>query len=246
MKGPFISSDLKITGMKILFLATLSLYAATLCGQATGNGVSSSTTRRMETYSWMARPDENEDLSVQKLFMDQKWMPGHVRFSSGRADMYVPLIFDDYNNMLYYRQGQVIMEFVDSVHQFSLRVPYLKDSATLLFRNHYPAIQANTKETFYEVLVDGKIQLLKCRAKTVQLFRENDLPEERRDELKKLYFIFLPDGSLHLAPLDMDRLKQELPAYAAQMEEVRKKHHIRLKNEEKLADLIVHLNNALQ
>lgn len=232
--------------MKILLVATFSLYSAALCGQATGNGVNSSTTRRMETYSWMARPDENEDLSVQKLFMDQKWMPGHVRFRSGRADMFVPLIFDDYNNMLYYRQGQVIMEFVDTVNQFSLRIPYLKDSATLLFRNQYPAMQTNSKETFYEVLVDGKVQLLKCRAKSVQLFRENDLPEEKRNELKQLYFIYLPEGSLHLAPLDMDRLKQELPAYAERLEEIKKKHHIRLKNEEKLADLIVHLNNMLQ
>ncbi len=230
--------------MKILFLAILLACNLILAAQASSSGMNG-TQRRMEVYSWAERPEENATYDLQKMFIEQQWMPGVVSFKSGRPAMSVPVILDLHNNTLYYLQGAVIMEFVDTVSQFLIRVPSKKDSILMKFKSQLPAIQANGIETFYEVLVDGKIKLLKCRAKTIHLFKDKSLPEEKREDMKQLYFAELPDNKIVLLPMDADAIKEKLPEYSTAITEILKHDHIKLKSENKLAELFVHLNNSL-
>ena len=225
--------------MKILFLALLLTCNLILYAQQTSAGMNG-TQRRMEVYSWAERPEEKVEYDLQKMFLDQQWMPGIVSFKSGRPAMAVPLILDLHNNTLYYLQGAVIMEFVDTVSQFLIRVPSKKDSILMKFKCQLPAIQTNNSETFYEVLVDGDIKLLKCRAKSILLFKDKNLPEE----IKQLYFAELPGNKLVMIPMDADGIKEKLPDYNTEITAILKKEHIKLKNENKLAELFVHLNNT--
>ncbi|MBI3139668.1 MAG: hypothetical protein HYZ15_13910 [Sphingobacteriales bacterium] len=234
--------------MKFIFLSAFMALGNLVFAQASGTGIGGGGTvqKRMEVYSWAERPEEERVSDVQQLFLEQQWMPGLVEFRSGRPDMQVPLIFDIHNNTLYYLQGKIIMEFVDTVSSFFLTVPHKSDSLTLLYRSGFTAFQANTTETFYQVLVDGKVQLLKCRAKSILLIRDKDLPEEKRTELKELYFACLPGNKLQMLPLNAERIKASMPEYAAKIATILKKEHIKLKNEAKLTELFVHLNNELQ
>jgi hypothetical protein len=95
------------------------------------------------------------------------------------------------------------------------------------------------------VLVEGKIKLLKCRAKSILLFKDKDMPEEKRDAIHQLYFAELPDNKLVMIPMDADAIKEKLPEYSTTIGEILKKEHIRLKNENKLAELFVNLNNRI-
>lgn len=231
--------------MKILFLATLLACTQLLFAQASSSGMNG-TQRRMEVYSWADRPEENAtNYDLQKMFIEQQWMPGIVSFKSGRPAMSVPVILDLHNNTLYYLQGAVIMEFVDTVSQFLIHVPSKKDSILMKFKTQLPAIQANGPETIYEVLVDGKVKLLKCRAKTIHLFKDKSIPEEKREDVKQLYFAELPGNKLVVIPMDADAIKERLPEYSTAIGEILKKEHIKLKSENKLAELFVNLNNNL-
>ena len=231
--------------MKFILLSAFLAMNALVFAQATGSGIGGSSTvqRRMETYSWAERPEEEKKLNLQQLFMDQQWMPGIVSFKSGRSAMAVPLIFDLHNNTLYYRQGQVIMEFVDTVSQFMILVPSGKDSIFMKFKSQLPSIQANSTETFYEVLVDGNIKLLKCKAKTIALFKDKAITEDKKGGVKQLYFAELPGNKLVLIPMDADGIKEKMPEYSTKIAEILKSEHIKLKSENKLAELFVSLNN---
>ena len=229
--------------MKILFSAILLACTFTLSAQTSSSGMNG-TQRRMEVYSWAERPEEVANYDLQKMFIEQQWMPGIVSFKSGRPAMSVPVILDLHNNTLYYLQGAVIMEFVDTVDQFLIRVPSKKDSILMKFKTRLPAIQANGPETIYEVLVDGNIKLLKCRAKSIHLFKDKTLPEEKREDVKQLYFAELPGNKLVLIPMDADGIKEKLPEYSTTITEIMKKEHIKLKSENKLAEVFVNLNNV--
>jgi hypothetical protein len=231
--------------MKILFLGLLLSCNIVLSAQASSSGLNG-TQRRMEVYSWAERPEEDVNFDLQKMFLEQQWLPGIVSFKGGRPAMSVPLIIDLHNNALYYLQGSVIMEFVDTVSQFMIRVPSKKDSILMKFKCQLPAIQSNNAETFYEVLVDGKIKLLKCKAKTITLFKDNTIPEEKRQELKQLYFAELPGNKLVVLPDDAEGIKERLPEYSTKIADVLKSGHIKLKNENKLAELFVGLNNLIR
>lgn len=230
--------------MKNLLITLLLIsMAGNLLAQTLANGVNDYRPPSQNMLAYKNLPAVLEDVDIQKMFIDQEWMPGVVKFKSNRPDMQVPLIFDIYSNMLYYRQGSVIMEFVDSVSQFSIKIPYKNDSSIFTFASSYPAIQSNSPATFYQVVVPGKIQLLKCRAKSIYLFKEPSLVEGRKKEPKALYFAYLPGEEMVLLRNDEDELIKRMPAYATSIQKIIKEHHIKLKNEEKLAELFTYLNN---
>lgn len=226
---------------KILIL--LLLLSGNLLSNAQANGINDYRPPSQNMMVYKTLPRSIEELDIQKMFIDQEWMPGVVKFKSNRPDMQVPIIFDIYSNILYYRQGSVIMEFVDSVSQFSMQIPFENDSATLIFKRFYPAFQSNSPETFYQVLVPGKIQLLKCRAKSIYLFKEPALADNRKKEPKALYFAYLPGDKMVLLRKDEDELITRMPDYAASIKKIIKEYHIKLKNEEKLVALFTHLND---
>ncbi len=142
--------------MKILFFVLLMACNLALAAQQTSAGMNG-TQRRMEVYSWAERPEENAVFDLQKMFQDQQWMPGVVSFKSGRPAMSVPIILDLHNNTLYYLQGAVIMEFVDTISQFLILVPSKKDSILMKFKCLLPTIQANLPDRPWPHRVGGGV-----------------------------------------------------------------------------------------
>jgi len=201
--------------------------------------------QRMEVYSWSQRPDE-DGTDLQKKFIKQEWVQANVKFRSSRPDMQVPLIFDVHNDMTYYLQNNVIMEFVDSVAEFSVKVPYKKDSIDIKHKRFYPAIQANTSATFYQVLVEGKIELLKCRSKSILLFKNPDMPEERKKDPEFLYFASMPGGKIVQIETDAAVILKNMQEYDWVIREVMKREKLKPKDEDKLVELFVLLHNEMQ
>ena len=178
---------------------------------------------------------------VQRLFIKQQWTPGVVVLQNNSMPRPLPLLFDVYSNQLYYQQGGVAMEFLDPVRQFSMRLLHKNDSVDLLFRRGYPPVQKNTETTFYEVLADGAYQLLRCRAKTIYLHKEN-IPEEDRTYNKELLYAYAPGGKLVPIKKDAESLKKALPEKAAAIEQLVATHRLRLKQEADLVRLFELLN----
>lgn len=227
-----------------ILLVDSSISSAQLAG--TGLGASSTTTGRMDVYSWAARPDE-DGTDLQKRFLKQEWTNGIVKFKSGRADMQVPLLFDVFDNTLYYLQDSVVMEFVDSVSEVMFITYFNKDTVHMLYRRFYPAIQSNTRATFYRVLVEAGIQLLKCNAKSILLFKDPEKPEQHReDPPDHLYFASLPDGKIVQIAPRMENLLKQLPQYSSTINTILQKEKIKVKDEQRLIQFFIHLNNYLQ
>lgn len=239
----------KIFGMNYKLTGTIALILSfNLCiAQLVGTGIGANqTVRRMEVYSWATRPDD-DGTDLQKKFIKQEWTDGIVKFRSGRPDMHVPLLFDVFDNTLYYLQDSVIMEFVDSVLQVTFLAKFNQDTVQMLFRRFYPSIQANTPATFYRVLVDGSIHLLRCDAKTTLLFKDPETPEARKkDPTRSLYFACLPNGKLVQIAPDTDKLLKAIPGYNTLIIEILKRERLKPKDENRMVQLFVHLNNELQ
>lgn len=195
---------------------------------------------RMMVYNSM--PPVYEKVDLQKMYMDQVWLAATVYFESGRANMEVPVIFDIDNNKLYFLQDENIMEFVDIVSGFSVLVPGKKDSTTWVFQRLYPSYQSNTNETYYQVLTDGKIQLLKCKARSIQQIKDPDLREDKKKTSEELYFAALPGDKIVLLAFDEDIVLKRMPEYAVSIKKIIKEEKIKLKSEEKMIELFKSLN----
>jgi hypothetical protein len=197
-------------------------------------------TPRMIAYGQLPEPEKTE--TVQAKFIAQKWSQGNVKLKTGAQLANLPLIFDVYSNKLYFMQDNQIMEFVEPVTEFKMNLIVKNDSTVVVYRSAYPLIQKNTEETFYEVLVDGTFQLLKCKAKTIHLYKDEDVPEERRDYSKELFYAFVPGGKLVLIKKDADAILEALPDHAPAIRNILQDKKIRVKNESGLKELFRKLN----
>ena len=108
-------------------------------------------------------------------------------------------------------------------------------------RSSDPARNTNTSETFYQVRVDGKIQLLKCRAKNVGLYKDADQPEQKRFTEKEQLYVFA-DGNMVKIKKDRDEVVKALPKYAKKIDQVVDDLRLKLKHEEGLIKLFAELN----
>ena len=180
---------------------------------------------------------------IQARFLRQEWTPSIVSFKNNNASWRVPALFDVYGNRLYFLENNQIMEFVDTVSEFTMILIQKEDSLNVKFRSLYPAIHQNTQETFYEVLVDGQFQLLKCKAKTIYQFKEQDIPEAERKYNKELYYAYFPNKQMVLIKKDKEQVLTEVPLeYAEQVKSIIEAKKLKLKNEESLKQLFKLLN----
>lgn len=195
---------------------------------------------RMIAYNNLPGDEKVED--VQQNFLNQAWRMGTVSFTGTAYRMHVPLIFDVYSNKLYFLKDSVIMDFSQPVKEFSIAVAGKQDTFELLYRSAYPVVHKNTAETFYEVLVDGKFQLLRCKAKTIGLYKDREVPEDERDYSKELLYAYLPEGKMILVKTDKEHLLKEMPDYAQTIQAICTAQKLKLKNETQLKELFIALN----
>jgi len=228
--------------MRILSLLLATLMCVTGHGQSSpNNGGFGSNSSRMIPMTQLPTTDIKDE--IQDRFLRQEWTPALISFRHSTDQWQVPILFDIYSNKLYFLHEKQILEFVDSVSEFTMNLSRRDDSIKVTFRSFYPPIEQNTIETFYQVLVDGQFQLLKCKAKTIYLYKEQDLPEERRTYDKQLLYGYFPGKQLVVLKKDKEQLLASFPPeYASLARSIIESKKLKLKNEESLRELFSALN----
>jgi hypothetical protein len=182
-------------------------------------------------------------VDIQGQFERGEWTRGNVKFKNGQEAKDVMLLFDVHNNKLYFRQGKTTMEFLNPVYEFEIGLLIGPDTAKVLYRSSYPAINYNTAETFYEIVVDGsQMQLLWCRAKNVNLYKDESQPEERRHTEKEQWFVHLPEGKMVKIKRDKNEIVKALPEYADRINLIIKEKGLKVKDPEDFIQLFASLN----
>lgn len=178
---------------------------------------------------------------LQDQFLARTWTAGTVKFKNGQVWKNMLLLFDVHGNKLYFMQDNVPMEFTFPIDEFVIGLIVAKDTLGMVFRSSYPAVNTNTTETFYEVLVDGKIQLLKCRAKNINMYKDNEQPEQRRFTEKEQLYVY-SEGEMVKIKKDREDLRKALPKYSRKIDEIADELRLKLKNQEGVMKLITELN----
>jgi len=174
-------------------------------------------------------------------FLLDEWNWGAVKFQNGRFAKDLSLRFNVYNNQLYFKKDESQLEFVLPVHEFM--IGYLKDfdSTAVIFRSGFPVTEKTSTETFFELLADGKIQLIKHRSKAIVSFKPYNQPERKEFSNTEQLYIYA-DGKMIKIKKEKDAILNALPQYAAAILGIIEKKNLKLKNEQSIAQLIAELN----
>lgn len=177
--------------------------------------------------------------------LQNDWAEGAVLMSDGRNFYGVSLLYNLYDDILYFKRDKEMCEFTDPVLQFMFRYVEGNDSVTALYRSGFPATGKNTERSFYEVLADGKYQLLNHRYKTLVKVKGDYV---RKDEYNKfedktqLYLYNTEDKKITRLNNFTD-LSTALGVQAGALAGIMGKSKIKMKNENDLIMLVTALNH---
>jgi hypothetical protein len=113
-----------------------------------------------------------------------------------------------------------------------------------LFRKGFPAVDKTTASTYFQVLFEQKVTLLRLFTKTI--IEEKQVvgkPRRRLEDEEKFYL--LKAGNMIALPADKEGILQALPDQAEALSKFITDHHLRFKSADDYLLLIRHYNDLL-
>lgn len=124
-------------------------------------------------------------------FLDPEWAMANITLSTGKTVGPIPVRLNIADNGLYFRDssGTELVAVPNVVKKADCINAYWKDSVHFVFKNGYPRIDEQNENFYYQVLSEGKLELLLKAYKYVRV-EKNDLSGEVSKEFvegSKLY-----------------------------------------------------------
>ncbi len=169
-------------------------------------------------------------------FENDEFLIGNVMLSNDNEYEDVPLKYDIYNDVLYFKntKDETLLSFVIPVKWFKI--------AGQTYLNGFPDIDSYTKNTFYGLVAGSKIKLLCKVFKTISESRPYNSPNvEKKFEGNKDYYI-LKEGKMYKFKPSKKDLLNLFVSEGAKIEEYIKQEKINFKNKEDLVKIIDFIN----
>ncbi|RZK41460.1 MAG: hypothetical protein EOO90_11175 [Pedobacter sp.] len=175
-------------------------------------------------------------------YLSEKWQNGTVIFASGKIVKDVALKYDQVKDeLLFSGKDNEEYYFNEAVAEFTLKGENDKIS---VFKNGFPVLKNLTKNSFYEILVDGEVKLLKKNIKTINESKEfNSATTTRSIEENLSYYIFKANSLVQLKKGDLKSLASALdPQKSEAIIEFARNNKLNLNKEEDLKKLLIYYN----
>lgn len=227
--------------MKIVNFKTLSFIIATLlliCIKA-----SAQVFLEEDRTGRPIKAKQYEDIDGTPYFYDD-WLKGTIKNSKGDEYKDIELKYDIVAGTLLFKgkNGQAL-EFINPVIEFSLlNLPDRKEEV-LLFRNGYPEIGENDKNTFYQVLTEGEITLLKSNRKVVREEKAYNSATIKKKIVPLEEYYFASSTKIGRVKLNEKAILNLLNDQSDNVKDFIDKNKLKLKDERSLIKLINYYNS---
>jgi hypothetical protein len=186
-----------------------------------------------------------EDISGNPyLFKD--WCNGTVRFSSGRVMNQFKLKFDVLKNQLLLQFNGSAFAAESKVDEFVI-YPKSKSKDSLVFRKGFPATEKTSENTFYQVLFQDKVLLLR-------LFFRNVVEEQKlvvtsnrfnRHMEEAEHYYLLQNNNLTLLPVNKTDLAATFPDKKDQLAEFISSQQLKMRSPEDFVTVVRKYNELI-
>ncbi|WP_379091712.1 hypothetical protein [Pedobacter sp. UC225_65] len=106
-------------------------------------------------------------------FLTENWAQGNVKFVNGRVLTNIALKYDQVKDELLFKgKDNEEYYFSDLISEFDISYAKTQGDVKQRFINGFTPSKNLTEKSFYEVLVDGKVRLLKRSNKTITETKE--------------------------------------------------------------------------
>ncbi len=171
------------------------------------------------------------------------WSVGTVLTRKGTYNN-INLKYSELDDQLFFKgKDQEMMQFADQVKEFTLS--YKKDDKQLLvhYRNGYTNIAGVNNNTYFEILADGKFQLLRKATKKVKQEITYGSTEPNKSFITTVKYYIVTSEKGILIKKDKKSILSVLGDKESQLEVYAKANNIDFKSDEDLAKLINYYNS---
>lgn len=179
-------------------------------------------------------------------FYADAWNKGYVLLGNNSISDSISLNFNIYTNEIYFlRDSQVlVLNVSEPLEGFGIYSEDGDSSLTAKFRCGYPSVENNTSKTFYRVLVQNKISLLKQYNRSIMERTDPTGVPEKIFTGSETYFVYnAAENKIIAINKNKNSIVTALPAYTQKIESVILEKKLKLKKEEELITLISEINN---
>jgi hypothetical protein len=179
-------------------------------------------------------------------YLIANWATGAVKLVNGKsitAKLKYDLIKDEL--LFQNKRDSVALSFVDPVQYFSFNDVAIDESniAPLVFGSGYPPVDNQTQASFYQVIADGKVKLLKHYKKTIRVDKAfNSATSTQTFVLADVYYVFINNQITRIKPSQKSILAA-LGDKADQLQGYMKSNTVNYKSDVALAKLFSYYNS---
>lgn len=209
-----------------------------ICAQAKGQYLSDYSGRPyyLKTYA---------EIQGSPLLSDN-WLNGTVAFANGKTATAI-LNYNLYGDELLFKnpKDSSVLSFVDPVKSFALKNATIEESDITdpSFSSGFPAVDDQTTKTFYLVVGEGKIKLLRCYKKRVIESKDFSSQITTKSFLSaNAYYLFSNNQMVKIKP-NQKTILAAMNDKAAQVQDYIKKNSVNFKSDAALAKLFGYYNS---
>ena len=116
-------------------------------------------------------------------FINDDWVPAKITLSKGKEIGPLSVKLNIESNELYFLDstGKELIALEGLVKKVDCLAYYSKDSIRYIFKTGYPAIEEQNENYYYQVLTDGKIELLAKKFKYIRTTKDELSGEISKD-----------------------------------------------------------------
>jgi len=152
--------------------------------------------------------EDDQNTITGNPYLFKEWCDGVVRFTSGRTVTQFKLKFDCFNNRLLLQFNGSAFAAESKVQEF---VMYPKKKDSLIFRRGFPTTDKTSENTYFHVLLQDKVSLLRFVARNIieerQLVSVGGRVNRRMEDVE--FYYLLQNGALTLLPDSRNELPEK-------------------------------------
>ena len=188
------------------------------------------------------RPSAETDIEGTR-FLFEDWMPGVIYMKDGyKADKFL-LKFDFYSNELLFLHDGKPLVVVNPVKEFVI-TPVV--GSPCLFRRGYQPVERNDELSYYQVIQDGSVSLLKFTSKSINERKEYSKAGVIKEYASVInYFIAKSNGEIVKIKKDKTSLLSAIGDADGKLRTWVDKNKIRCKTDEEMMTVVKAYNDNL-
>lgn len=177
-------------------------------------------------------------------YLTTKWATGNVALKDGQIYKSVEIKYDQVGEQLLFKadNGDSLL-FAQPVHEFELPVTEKGKTTIHNYRNGFPAVNGNTVNSFYEVINDGKVKILKRTKKNIQSHKDYSSANLINDINTNINYYILKDNAMTLIKPGNKAILDALSNKSAEVGKYIKDNNLDVRQDADLGKIFAYYNS---